>query len=185
MPAPTPRSPESRPPGHGPAGSGRAAPRRADRRSRGRNVVLALLAVAVAAGGGALLWLRIAQVQEGVITPEVPPGVTRDPATRARGAALSISGDESRPRADYDPASGTVTVRFQSKYYDPHHTAAYNRQYLATEGRLVVQLVLYNDPDVGTAVAELYRGRRLLATVSGSHDDAYEAYKVVYAPGLP
>jgi hypothetical protein len=151
----------------------------------GRKVVMALLALAVAVGGGSLVWLRISQVQQGQVNPDVPPGARRDPATRARGAAVSISGKESRPWADYDPASGTVTVRFQSKYYDPTHTPALNRQYLATEGRLVVQLVLYNSRDVGTAVAQLYSRRKLLATVTGSQSDAYADYKVEYATGLP
>lgn len=151
----------------------------------GRKVVVVLLAVAVAIGGGTLLWLRISEVQQGQVNPEVPSGVRRDPATRARGAAVSISGKESRPWADYDAASGTVTVRFQSKYYDATHTPALNRQYLATEGRLVVQLVLYNSPDIGTAVAQLYHRRKLLATVTGSQPDAYADYKVEYASGLP
>jgi hypothetical protein len=144
-----------------------------------------MVALAVAVGGGSLLWLRISQVQQGAINPEVPPGVRRDPATRARGAVVSISGKESQPRADYDPASGTVTVRFQSKYYDVTHTVELNRQYLATEGRLVVQLVLYNSPDVGTVVAQLYNRGRLLATVTGAQPDAYADYKVEYATGLP
>src|SRR5262252_3873261 len=88
----------------GPAArAGRAAPRR--RAAMGRTVVLSMLALAVAVGGGSLLWLRISQVQQGAINPEVPPGVRRDPATRARGAAASISGKESRPWADYDAAS--------------------------------------------------------------------------------
>jgi hypothetical protein len=151
----------------------------------GRAVVLLTIALAVAVGGGSLLYLRISQVQQGAITPEVPQGVTRDPATRARGAVVSISGQDSHPRATYDPPSGTVTVKFQSKYYDPTHTAALNRQYLATEGRLVVQLVLYNDPEIGTAVAELYAGGRLLATVTGAQSDAYKDYKVEYPRGLP
>ena len=154
-------------------------------RSRGRTVVLLTLAIGVAVAGGGGLWHRIAQVQQGAIPSQVPPGVTRDPATRARGAVLSISGQESRPRATYDPASGTVTVRFQSKYYDPKHTAALNRQYLATEGRLVVQLVLYNVPEIAAVVAELYDGGRLLATVTGSPSEAYADYKVDYARGLP
>ena len=127
-------------------------------------VVLFTIALAVAVGGGSLLYLRISQVQQGAISPEVPQGVTRDPATRARGAVVSISGQDSHPRATYDPPSGTVTVAFQSKYYDPTHTAALNRQYLATEGRLVVQLVLYNDPEIGTAVA---------VPIHGAHDCAH------------
>jgi hypothetical protein len=154
-------------------------------RALGRTVVLLILALAVAVGGGSLVYLRISQVQQGAITPDVPQGVRRDPATRARGAVVSISGQDSRPRATYDPPSGTVTVKFQSKYYDATHTAALNRQYLATEGRLVVQLVLYNDPEIGTAVAQLYHGGRLLATVSGAPADAYKDYKVEYAPALP
>lgn len=161
-------------------------PRQASRpRAGGRTVVLATIAVALAVGGGALLWLRISQVQQGTITPDVPPGVPRDPATRARGAVHSISGQDSHPRATYDPASGTVMVKFQSKYYDAKHTTALNRQYLATEGRLVVQLILYNDPEIGAAVAELYDGGRLLATVTGAPADAYNDYKVEYARGLP
>ncbi len=138
----------------------------------------------VIAGGG-LVWSRIASVQQGAIVADVPQGVRHDPATRARGVALSISGHESRPVAIYDPASGTVTVRFQSRYYEPAHTAQLNREYLATEGRLVVQLVLYNDPEVSRAVAELYRGRQRLAAVSGAPGDAYAHYAVTYAPGLP
>src|SRR5262252_6753608 len=99
-----------------------------------RIVLLAVLAVLVAVGGW-FVWNRIAQVQQGAVLPSVPPGITRDPATRARGAVVSIAGSESRPRTTYDPASGTVTAKFQSKYYDPKHSATLNRQYLATEGR--------------------------------------------------
>src|SRR5437879_6393270 len=154
-------------------------------RSRGRTVVLLTLAFGVVIAGGGGLWHRIAQVKQGAIPSQVPPGVTRDPATRARGAVLSISGQESRPRATYDPASGAVTVRFHSKYYDPKHTAALNRQYLATDGRLVVQLVLYNLPDIAAVVAELYDGGRLLATVTGTPSETYADYTVDYARGLP
>ncbi len=154
-------------------------------RAFGRTVVLSTIALALAVGGGSLLWLRISQVEQGAISPDVPAGVKRNPAARARGAVVSISGQDSRPRATYDPASGTVTVQFQSKYYDATHTAALNRQYLATEGRLVVQLVLYNDPEIGTAVAQLYNGGRLLATVSGAPADAYKDYTVEYARDLP
>lgn len=140
----------------------------------------------VAAGvGGFLLWNRIAQVQQGAITAQVPPGVTHDPATRARGAVLSLSGEASHPVAEYDPASGTVSVRFQSRYYDPQHSRQLNRQYLATEGRLVVQLILYNTPEVSRAVAELYHGSERLATVTGAQGDAYSAYAVEYARTLP
>jgi len=142
-------------------------------------------ALAVVIVAGALIWGRIAQVQQGAIVPEVPRGVTHDPATRARGAVVSISGQESRPVSTYDPPSGTVTVRFQSRYYDPHHTPALNRQYLATEGRLVVQLILYDDPGISRAVAELYAGRQKLATVGGTPRDAYAGYTVEYAGGLP
>ncbi len=155
------------------------------RRPRWATWALVAGGLALLLGGAVLLWVRIAEVQQGAIVAPVPQGVTRDPATRARGAVLSISGQDSRPVATYDPPSGTVTVRFQSRYYDPHHTAALNRQYLATEGRLVVQLILYNDPEVSRAVAELYRGRQRLATVSGAPGDSYSAYTVEYAPGVP
>ncbi len=155
------------------------------RRPNGRAVVLGALALAVVVAGGGGLYRRIVQVQQGAVIPQVPPGVTRDPATRAGGAVVSISGPESRPVATYDPASGVVTVRFQSKYYDPTHTAALNRQYLATEGRLVVQLVLYNVPEIGAVVAELYTGGRRLATVTGTPAQAYQDYAVEYARGLP
>lgn len=143
------------------------------------------LAAAVLIAGGVFLYGRIAQVQRGAVLPDIPQGVQRDPATRARGAVISISGEASRPSASYDPASGTVTVRFQSRYYDPAHTAALNRQYLATEGRLVVQLALYNDSAAAQVVAELYHGRRRLATVTGAPNQDYAAYAVQYAPGLP
>lgn len=147
--------------------------------------VWAAVTAAVLIAGGTLLYGRIAQVQRGAVLPDIPQGVQRDPATRARGAVISISGDASRPVASYDPASGTVTVRFQSRYYDPTHTAALNRQYLATEGRLVVQLALYHDTSAAQVVAELYHGRRRLATVTGAPGQDYAAYAVQYAPGLP
>jgi hypothetical protein len=140
---------------------------------------------AVLLAGGVLLYGRIAQVQRGAVLPDIPQGMQRDPATRARGAVISISGEASRPDATYDPASGTVTVRFQSRYYDPTHTAALNRQYLATEGKLIVQLALYNDSAAAQVVAELYRGRRHLATVRGAPGQDYAAYSVQYAQGLP
>jgi hypothetical protein len=143
-----------------------------------------VLAVLVAAGG-VLLYGRIAQVQRGAVLPDIPQGVQRDPAARVRGAVISISGDASHPVASYDPASGTVTVRFQSRYYDPAHTAALNRQYLATEGRLIVQLALYHDASTAQVVAELYHGRQYLATVSGEPGQDFAGYPVRYAPGLP
>lgn len=147
--------------------------------------VWAAAALAAVIVGGWAVWSRIASVQQGAVVADVPRGVRHDPATRARGAALSISGQESHPIAVYDPPSGTVTVRVQSRYYDPTHTAQLNREYLATEGRLVVQLVLYNDPEVSRAVVELYRRRQRLATVSGAPRDAYARYAVTYASGLP
>ena len=142
-------------------------------------------ATVLVVGVGWFVWNRIAQVQQGAVLPSVPPGITRDPATRARGAVVSISGQESRPHTRYDPASGTVTAQFQSKYYDPKHSAALNRQYLATEGRLVVQLVIYDVPEIARAVAQLYSGGRLLATVTGTPSQAYADYTVEYAAGLP
>jgi len=150
-----------------------------------RRPVLLAAGLILAVAGAAVLWNRIALVQRGATQVDVPSGVTRDPASRARGAVLTISGQQSDPRATYDPAAGTVWVRFQSRYFDPKHAPAYNREYLATEGRLVVQLVLYNVPQVSQAVAELYRGGQLLATVTGGQGDAYAAYKVEYARGLP
>jgi hypothetical protein len=98
---------------------------------------------------------------------------------------VSLSGEASHPRAAYDPASGTVWVAFHSRYYDPHHTPALNRQYLATEGRLAVQLILYDDPEIGRVVAELDWGRQKLATVTGTPGQAYDAYEVDYAQHLP
>jgi hypothetical protein len=143
------------------------------------------VAAAVVIAGGVILYGRIAQVQQGAVLPDIPQGMQHDPATRARGAVISISGDASRPEASYDPASGTVTLRFQSRYYDPMHTAALNRQYLATEGKLVVQLALYNDSAAAQVVAELYHGRQYLATVTGAPGQDYAAYAVQYAPSLP
>ena len=124
-------------------------------------------------------------MQQGAVLPDIPQGVQRDPAARVRGAVISISGDASHPVASYDPASGTVTVRFQSRYYDPTHAAALNRQYLATEGRLIVQLALYHDASTARVVAELYHGRQYLATVSGEPGQDFAGYPVRYAPGLP
>jgi hypothetical protein len=143
------------------------------------------LAAALVIAGGTLLYGRIAQVQRGAVLPDIPPGVQRDPATKVRGAVISISGEASNPAASYDPASGTVTVRFQSRYYDPKHSAALNRQYLATEGRLIVQLALYHDASAQQVVAQLYHGRQYLATVTGAPGQDYAAYAVQYAPDLP
>jgi hypothetical protein len=163
---------------------GSAASRRAPGSWLPRAIVFGVLAAAVVVGG-ALLYGRIAQVQRGAILPDIPQGVQRDPATRARGAVISISGPASHPSAVYDPASGTVTVRFQSRYYDPKHTAKLNRQYLATEGKLIVQMALYNDNSVAQVVAELYHGGQRLATVTGAPGQDYAAYTVQYAPGVP
>jgi hypothetical protein len=166
--------------------AGRIRPQPRSRARRPSSWVIPLaVAVVLAAGGGWFVWNRIAAVQQGAVLPSVPPGITRDPATRARGAVVSIAGQESRPHTSYDPASGTVTAQFQSKYYDPKHSAALNRQYLATEGRLVVQLVIYDVPEIARAVAQLYSGGRLLATVTGTPSQAYADYTVEYAAGLP
>jgi len=162
----------------------RPQPRSRARRPSSWIVPLAAAAVLVV-GGGWFVWNRIAQVQQGAVLPSVPPGITRDPATRARGAVVSIAGQESRARTSYDPASGTITAKFQSKYYDPKHSATLNRQYLATEGRLVVQLVIYDVPEIARVVAQLYSGGTPLATVTGTPAQAYASYTVEYAPGLP
>jgi hypothetical protein len=146
---------------------------------------IAAAGIVLVVAAAVALWGRIVRVQEGAVVPQVPQGVTHDPATRARGAVVSISGEGSHPIATYDPPSGTVTVRFQSRYYNPRHTAKLNRQYLATEGRLVVQLILYDDPEVSRAVVDLYHGRQELATVSGTPQDSYAGYTVTYARGLP
>ena len=171
-------------------GSGRRARRDREaaaaraRRVRTRWIVASVSAALVAAGAFAL-FQQITRVQQGDVTPNVPQGAQLSPALRARGAVLTISGDDSRPDVRYDPASGTITARFQSKYYDPKHAAAYNRQYLATEGRLVVQLALHNSPEASQVVAMLFHGGQELATVTGSASDGYSDYKVQYAKGLP
>ena len=173
-------------PSHGGRSDSHSAPRSGSGRARpGTRWLLIAVALVAAGAGGVLLWNRIAQVQQGAIPSQVPPGVTHDPATRARGAVVSLSGEASHPLAAYDPGSGTVSVRFQSRYYDPRHTPQLNRQYLATEGRLAVQLILYDTPEVGRAVAELYHGSERLATISGVQGQAYSAYSVDYARTLP
>jgi hypothetical protein len=164
---------------------GRSGHSRPQPASRITKAIWLAVAAAVLIAGGVFLYGRIAQVQQGAVLPDIPQGVQRDPATRARGAVISISGEASHPEASYDPASGTVTVRFQSRYYDPKHSAALNRQYLATEGKLIVQLALYQDSAAQQIVAELYHGRQHLATVTGAPGQDYAAYSVQYAPGLP
>lgn len=163
-------------------GTGRGAARS---RSPVPRIVGGAVVAAVLVAGGVLLFGRIAGVQRGAVLPDIPQGMQHDPATRARGAVVSISGEASHPDASYDPASGTVTVSFQSRYYDPTHTAALNRQYLATEGRLIIQLALYQNSSIAQVVAKLYHGGRYLATVSGSPGQDYAAYPVQYAPDLP
>jgi len=169
----------------GPARRGTAGAGPRSRSGRRSALIITAAAAAVLVAAGVLFAQRVMQVQQGVVTPDVPQGATLDPALRARGAVITISGEASRPQASYDPASGTVLVRFQSKYYDPKHSKTLNRQYLATEGRLVVQLALYNAPEAGRVVAELYHGRERLATVSGASGDEYQNYAVQYAGTLP
>ena len=99
-------------PSHGGRSDSHSAPRSGSGRARpGTRWLLIAVAVVAAGAGGVLLWNRIAQVQQGAIPSQVPPGVTHDPATRARGAVVSLSGEASHPLAAYDPGSGTVSVR--------------------------------------------------------------------------
>ena len=157
----------------------------AARAARVQRWIVAVVVAVVLGIGAIVLILQITRVQQGVVTPDVPEGAQLSPQLRARGAVLTIAGDDSRPDVSYDPASGTITARFQSKYYDPKHSAAYNRQYLATEGRLVVQLALHNSPEAAQVVAVLFHGGQRLATVSGGPNQAYNDYTVQYAAGLP
>jgi hypothetical protein len=164
------------------------APSKPSGRGRQRTLTLRIvagIAAVMMVFGGVVLFQQIAQVQQGAVTPQVPEGAQLSPSLRARGAVLTIAGDDSRPDVSYDPSSGMITARFQSKYFDPKHSASLNREYLATEGRLVVQLALHNSPEASGVVAVLFHGSQELATVTGTAQQDYKQYTVQYAKGLP
>ncbi len=114
--------------------------------------------------------------------PSRPPD-PRDPAVQARATAQSITGERTVRRVEL-PEPGHVTVQATSKYYNPRATLQDNRAYLATEGRLIVQLILRDMPDITVARVELYAGRRRVAIVEGRSSQAYDQYAVGYEGAL-
>lgn len=131
--------------------------------------VIVFVAAAAVATTGLVLWDRAA--------PRLVPDA-RDPAVRARAAAQSITGQQTVRRVEVEP--GRVVVHAASKYYDPRASAAANREYLATEGRLMLQLILNDVPELMSAQVQLYSGRRRLAVIRGHPGQAYEEYTVSY-----
>ncbi|MGH2404050.1 MAG: hypothetical protein ACRDGN_06225 [bacterium] len=103
----------------------------------------------------------------------------RDPAVRAKAAAQTVTGEPTVRRVVIDEA-GTVAVEARSKYYNPDASLAENRQYLATEGRLIVQLILNDVPEMVVARVALFSGRTTLAVVEGRANQEYADYKVTY-----
>jgi hypothetical protein len=103
----------------------------------------------------------------------------RNPAVRAKAAAQSVTGEPTVRRVVIDDA-GTVTVEARSKYYRSGAGLSENRQYLATEGRLIVQLILNDVPEMVIARVVLFSGRTALAFVEGRANQEYGDYKVTY-----
>lgn len=140
------------------------------RRKRIGPAVLVYVVVAVVITAGLITWDRAARPA---------PLDPQDPRVRAKAAAQSITGQPTVRRVDV-PGSGRVVVHATSKYYDAKASPEYNREYLATEGRLIVQLILFDMPDISRARVELYAGRLRVAAVEGRGDQKYEQYEVSY-----
>lgn len=136
-------------------------------------VAVVYVIVAVLAGGGILAW--------DILTRPKPIDPT-DPAVRAKAAAQSITGQPTVRRVEM--GEDHVTVHATSRYYDSQASQEYNRQYLATEGRLIVQLILNDIPELPGAEVRLYSGRKVVAVVRGVSGQAYDEYTVTYDPSL-
>ncbi len=129
---------------------------------------------AAAVMAGIVLWDRAS-----------PPAALNpfDPAVRAKAAAQSITGEPTVRRVEV-PASDRVIVHATSKYYSSRAPVQENREYLATEGRLIAQLILEDTPQTMTAVVQLYSGRQRLAVIEAHRDQAYANYAVRYEGAL-
>lgn len=77
-----------------------------------------------------------------------------------------------------------MVVEARSKYYSATATREGNREYLATEGRLIVQLILHDLPEISEARVELYEGRHRLATITGRREQQYVQYTILYEGDL-
>ncbi len=77
-----------------------------------------------------------------------------------------------------------MVVEARSKYYNATATREGNREYLATEGRLIVQLILHDLPEISEARVELYEGRHRLATITGRSEQPYAQYTILYESDL-
>ncbi len=159
------------------AGAHRSQRRPRSAWSRGSLLGLALwgggvLAIAAALVAVDRLWIE---------RNRIDPAGTANPAVRVAGAVRSISGTDSVRRARYDPGTQSVRVEVSSRYYDAAKPAQENREYLATEGRLAVQLALFDNTTVQSVTILLYSRRQLLATVTGRQGDAFGQMKVEYS----
>ncbi|MDQ7858326.1 MAG: hypothetical protein QN125_12645 [Armatimonadota bacterium] len=132
-----------------------------------------LLAAAVAAGIVAAdrAWLAATRAE---------PGGPPDPRTRVTGAVRTISGADSVRAATYDEAAKAAVVDATSQYYSAARSAAENRQYLATEGRMAAQLALYENDAIERVTIRLFAGSSHLATVVARQGQPYEAIEVTY-----
>ncbi len=148
--------------------------RRAARRQRRPLAVLALLAAGALAAALVAVGMERGWLRSGTPNPQ-------DPAVRVSGAIRSISGSANVRRARYDSEDGSVWVEASSRYYDPARAVEENREYLATEGRLGVQLALFDNPGLRRVTVKLYSGRTLLATVTAAQGQPFEQMKVDYS----
>jgi len=138
------------------------------------------------------LWVACTLIAAGVLVAVDRAWVARQrsdaapagPAARVAGAVRSISGSESVRQSTYDATTRSARVVVTSRYYDPGKSLAENKEYLATEGRMAAQLVLYGSQDMQRVTIALYHRQTLLATVIGQQGDAYDRMPVEYAGPL-
>ncbi len=137
-------------------------------------IVIYVIAASVAVAG-IFIWDQLSRPS--------PTLNLNDPAMRARAAAQSITGEPTVRHIRVDEATGRVVVEARSKYYKASGERDENRQYLATEGRLIVQLILHDLPELSEAEVDLYDVRRRLVSVIGRPGQQCGQYTVSYTTG--
>lgn len=147
-------------------------------------VLYALLAALVIAG--VVAWDRTRPPE-----PELDPfgrpiaQPVADPAQRARNGVQGLHQGVTVVESRFDEGTEFLTIGWMSKYYDAARSRDDNREYLATEGRLAVQLIFHDTPQIQGVRATLYDAqRRPLAVVEARPADRFEGYRVTYAGPL-
>lgn len=105
-------------------------------------IVIYVIAASVAVAG-IFIWDQLSRPS--------PTLNLNDPAMRARAAAQSITAEPTVRHVRVDEATGRVVVEARSKHCKASAARDENRQYLATEGRLIVRLILHDLPELSEA----------------------------------